>query len=62
MLTEFFAMRCLKCGNEEPEIHAAIDYTHEGRHYQMAVLVECPQCGQIEFIVKERATKDGEEK
>ena len=26
MLTECFAMHCLKCGNEEPEIHGAIDF------------------------------------
>ena len=59
MLTEQFAMRCLNCGNEEPEIHGAIDFTSGGERYQMAVLIQCPECGAVEFITKERATQAG---
>jgi predicted nucleic-acid-binding Zn-ribbon protein len=60
MLTELFAMRCLKCGNEEPEIHGAIDFVAEGERYQMVVFIECPQCGEVEFIVKEMKAKTPE--
>ncbi len=60
MLTEFFAMRCLKCGNEEPEIHGAIDLVSGGERYQMVVFIECPGCGAIEFIVKEMKAKTPE--
>ncbi len=59
MLTEQFAMRCLKCGNEEPEIHGVIDFTSGGERYQMVVFIECPQCGAVEFIVKEKTTAAG---
>jgi uncharacterized Zn finger protein len=59
MLTEQFAMRCLKCGNEEPEIHGAIDFISGGARYQMVVYIECPQCGAVEFIVKEKTKEAG---
>jgi predicted nucleic-acid-binding Zn-ribbon protein len=59
MLTEQFAMRCLKCGNEQPEIHGAIDLLSGGERYQMVVFIQCPQCGAVEFITKEKATKAG---
>ena len=57
MLTEQFAMRCLKCGDEQPEIHGAIDVMPDGKRYQMVVFVHCPQCGAVEFIVKEASIK-----
>jgi 4-hydroxy-3-methylbut-2-en-1-yl diphosphate synthase IspG/GcpE len=43
----------MKCGNEEPEIHGTIDFISGGERYQMVVFIECPGCGEIEFIVKE---------
>ncbi len=60
MLTEQFAMRCLKCGDEQPELHGAIDFVAEGKHYQMVVFIECPQCGAVEFIVKEKQVEASE--
>jgi uncharacterized Zn finger protein len=59
MLTEFFTMRCNECGDEEPEIHGAIDFIADGERYQFVVFIECPQCGAVEFIVKEKTTKAG---
>jgi predicted nucleic-acid-binding Zn-ribbon protein len=60
MLTEYFAMRCLKCGNEQPEIHGAIDFKDEAKQrWQFVVYIECPQCGAHEFIVKEKTAKAG---
>ena len=53
MLTEQFVMRCLKCGDEQPEIHGAIDVMPDGKRYQMVVYVQCSLCGAVEFIVKE---------
>jgi len=59
MLTEFFAMHCLKCGNEEPEIHGAIDFIADGERYQFVIYIECPECKAVEFIVKEKTTEAG---
>jgi len=50
-------MRCRKCGDEQPEIHGAIDLMPDGERYQMVVYIECPQCGAVEFIVKEAKAK-----
>ena len=57
MLTEHFEMRCRKCGEEQPELHGAIDLMPDGERYQMVVYIECPQCGAVEFIVKEAKAK-----
>ena len=59
MLTEQFAMCGRSAVTKSPNIHGAIDFISGGQRYQMVILIQCPQCGAIEFITKEKATQAG---